>query len=469
MFKLIQKQNKFYFTAALAALFLFPVLANAQYYPGYQLISPQNPAPSVYSYQATEITKDSAVLSASINPNGAHAYVWFNYGVNSASLSQIIGYQSIGPNQTNFSVKLTNILPSTTYYFRIVAQSPYGTVTGDIYNFKTLGFLAGNAPIVITEPVLSISQNTAVLKGTVNPNYSSTVAWFEYGITRSLGYTTAYQNFNNSGENQTASVYLSGLQENTTYYFRLVAQNYFGTVLGDIFSFTNQAAVYGGFVAPSAPSYQTLPQIPASGQDARGIIKSSDSTPFFPSLSLLPRKKIEIPKIVSEFVTLDVDTDVKKPVAGGEIIYTFNYKNEGDYPARDSVIKAVLPKNTEYISSVPTPFSKTGNNLSFDLGNIKPGESGTIVVKAKITALVGAGDALVASGVLNYKDNENVFHSVNGYLASIIYKRASATASLLGIFDVLVGNWFFDFILGLIFGYGVYKFFMKSKETDLAG
>ena len=76
---------------------------------------------------------------------------------------------------------------------------------------------------------------SALLSGTVTPNGTSTQAWFEWGKSTSLGNPTPKQTFSvTSSYSQT----LSPLAENTTYYWRAMAQNKYGTAEGTIKSFS---------------------------------------------------------------------------------------------------------------------------------------------------------------------------------------------------------------------------------------
>jgi hypothetical protein len=95
-------------------------------------------------------------------------------------------------------------------------------------------------PIALTTDATSITPNSAILNGSVNPNNSQTQYRFEYGTTPSLGNQTSWQ-LAGSG-NTVVNVYqsISGLQPNTTYYFRIVAQNQYGQSQGQILSFRTQ-------------------------------------------------------------------------------------------------------------------------------------------------------------------------------------------------------------------------------------
>jgi phosphodiesterase/alkaline phosphatase D-like protein len=82
-----------------------------------------------------------------------------------------------------------------------------------------------------------VSRTTANLNGEVTPNKVGTVYWFEYGKTANLGNTTSFVSVGEGSTKIPTSVSVSNLDADTTYYFRINAQNQFGTVNGSILNF----------------------------------------------------------------------------------------------------------------------------------------------------------------------------------------------------------------------------------------
>ena len=75
---------------------------------------------------------------------------------------------------------------NTTYHFRISATNAGGTSKGSDETFKTLP----NAPTVVTKAASAITQTTATLNATVNPNGGEvSQCEFEYGTTNAYGST----------------------------------------------------------------------------------------------------------------------------------------------------------------------------------------------------------------------------------------------------------------------------------------
>ena len=124
-----------------------------------------------------------------------------------------------------------------------------GTNQGD-YIYTTTVQVNYYRPTVTTNVATNVSYNSATLNGTVNANGLSTTVWFQYG-TISGSYTNTSSTQSIIGlSNTSVSINISGLSPNTTYYYRIVAQNSAGTITyGSETSFTTNT--------PSPPSATT--------------------------------------------------------------------------------------------------------------------------------------------------------------------------------------------------------------------
>jgi phosphodiesterase/alkaline phosphatase D-like protein len=97
----------------------------------------------------------------------------------------------------------------------------------------------GSAPIAVSVAAASITENSATLNGTVNPNGLATRAWFEYGTDPGLQ-TYASSPDQDAGDGTSAqpvSADLGSLAPGTTYHFRVCAENSGGYSEGQILSF----------------------------------------------------------------------------------------------------------------------------------------------------------------------------------------------------------------------------------------
>ena len=92
-------------------------------------------------------------------------------------------------------------------------------------------------PLVITNSTAAPSNTAAVVNGWVTPNGAFTNYWYEYGTSATLGSKTPSQMVGSGYVAIATPAFIEGLAKDTTYHFRLVAQNNVGSVSGTIYSF----------------------------------------------------------------------------------------------------------------------------------------------------------------------------------------------------------------------------------------
>jgi phosphodiesterase/alkaline phosphatase D-like protein len=187
--------------------------------------------PNATTNAATAVGTTTAILNGTVNANNLSTTVTFQYGLTNSYGKVVTADQSpvSGSSNTAVSVSLTDLVPSTTYHFRVVATNTNDIVEGSDMTFTT----GGLAPIATTEPATSVGTTTATLNGTVNAKGDSTTVTFEYGTTTAYGTTLSASPGTVTGSSNTAvSAALTGLTPGTTYHFRVVAVNGSGTTNG---------------------------------------------------------------------------------------------------------------------------------------------------------------------------------------------------------------------------------------------
>ncbi len=187
-------------------------------------------------------TDTTAVLVGGVIPNGAATSYWYEYGT-ASTLGNTSAKQNIGSGFAELSAPsfITGLTKDTTYSYRLVAQNSLGTNKGDTFTFHTtVGTPApvGAVPTSKTLAATSVSRTSANINGQVTPNKAATKYWFEYGTTPSFGTISSIESVGDGSAVVAASAALANLAPATTYYFRLNAQNQFGTISGSILNFT---------------------------------------------------------------------------------------------------------------------------------------------------------------------------------------------------------------------------------------
>jgi len=403
-------------------------------------------APTVYTNAATNIIQNNATLNGNVNSNSANTTVWFEYG-NSYSLGSITGQQTIGSSNysNNVSSYLFGLNSNSIYYFRIVAQNAYGTSYGSIMSFTTGGSVqTGGLPYITTSYASAITQNSALLSASVNSNNDPATAWFEWGESTSFGNITYPQGINqNTGTFQITSN-ITGLKSGTTYYFRGVARNSFGTAYGDTYNFRTQ----GGYV-PTTYVPTTVITQPAITYQVTNVETAG-------GVSL---------------VALTPSVNNPEPGHGDEITYTVVYRNDGPTDIKNVMLRITLPAEVDYVASNREPFFAGQNALEYNLGTVNALSQGTISVKVRVKDTVKTGTDLVFNALMNYFDSKNKQQQINVYLTvtTVDGNGGQFLASLIGLFGYLFNSWLFNLlliILILLAAYYFYRLFIASKRQE---
>ena len=234
--------------------------------------------PSVSTGLATSVTSNTATLNGTINPNGASTTYYFEYGITTAYGSTTITTSAgSGTSAVSVNANITGLSESTTYHFRLVATNSIGTTSGSDQTFTTSPPVG---PTVTTGLATLITSDTVTLKGKVNPNGSSTEAYFEYGTTTSYESFTSFEDIGAGTSSLTVSATISDLIPDTTYHYRLTATNIDGTSSGADMTFYT-AIIYvsssDGTCGGNTPCYTTI-QGAADAADSGSIIKIAEGT-----------------------------------------------------------------------------------------------------------------------------------------------------------------------------------------------
>lgn len=202
--------------------------------------------PTVTVDPATNVTGSRATLAGVVNPeNLAVSECFFEYGSpafegNIKFDSKVPCVGSIDPDSGDHPVHATisGLTPNGSEYgFRLVAKSENGTEYSPTMRFQT-------AHTSTTEAATAIGRNGATLHGTILPEgleYSQ--CFFEWGVNgrpfdHKVSCSPPAATIEPIFAPQPVKALLSGLEQNTTYRYRLVATNSEGTQEGREFQLT---------------------------------------------------------------------------------------------------------------------------------------------------------------------------------------------------------------------------------------
>jgi hypothetical protein len=207
--------------------------------------------PIVGTADASQITATSVVCGGTVISAGSSPVT--ERGILYATADELVLGQSTrvtaGSGLGSFSIQITGLRPSTTYYFRPYATSAVGTKEGAQMWFTTLA--SATLPSVTTSAVSGITAVAATTGGVITSDGGSEV--MERGVVFSTEDDPTIESASNvsagSGSGSFTAT-LSDLNANTAYYVRAFATNSAGTGYGNTVSFTT---------LNSAPA--TLPQV----------------------------------------------------------------------------------------------------------------------------------------------------------------------------------------------------------------
>ena len=384
---------------------------------------------------SSNVSYNSATLYGQVNPNGGNTYAWFEYGTNYNYLGNTTFSQSIGSYSGTqyFNQSVSGLSQGTTYYYRAAARNDSGTTYGQILSFSTGGNNNYNVtPLVITNQASYIYQTSALLNGQVNPNGNSANGWFEYGTTMSLGSQTVSQPVGAGSSYANLSTAVSGLAQNTTYYYRAVAQNGSGTAYGSILSFTT-AKQQTIIVNPVTPTNPIIVQPTTTGLSCLMLVPSINVSQLTP---------------------------------GQHFVLTITYRNGCTYNLSNAFLKVILPPGTEFSSTNYPFFNHDANGISYNLGAVAANFQSAISIDGIASDSLSNGDTVIFSSVLNFNDVRGRFQSISAYLTSIVGSGPALGATVITAFGALLGNWIFDLILFIALLFLIYWIFFRKDTND---
>jgi len=237
--------------------------------------------PTVTADGPTQIADTSAIIAVIINPNGSPTGFYVQWGATTA-------YGQAGPVNivpipnavTNVSAWMVGLSPSTTYHYQVVATNSAGTGYSADMTLTTAAGPPPQAPTVTVDPANLITEASATIVGTVNPNGLATACHVIYGTTTAYGYTSSYKPLAAQNTPVAVTNQITGLNPGTTYHYQLVATNSAGQGASADMTFTTT----GPPPNPQAPTVTVIG--PTQITDTNAIIAvtinpNSSATGFY--------------------------------------------------------------------------------------------------------------------------------------------------------------------------------------------
>jgi hypothetical protein len=192
--------------------------------------------PDAKTTPASKVTKTTASLNGVLNGDGKPANYHFQWGTTTAYGSSTPS-TGAGAGEEKVSAALAGLQAGTSYHFRLVVENENGTNVGIDREFTTVAAVEA----LSTGPVQGLKPTEATLTGSLTPNGTDAHYYFQWGTTTAYGSTSPTPPGTDAGsgtEPVAAKTVLTGLTPNTTYHYRLLATNSFGTTTGEDVRFT---------------------------------------------------------------------------------------------------------------------------------------------------------------------------------------------------------------------------------------
>jgi hypothetical protein len=259
--------------------------------------APEAPTIAGESDRVFGVTEREATLEAEVNPQGRETTYEFFLGGEQVGT----GHLAASESDQDVSVRLTGLEPDHSYIYWVVATSAAGTSTGPKRGLATD---SAASPGAETSPATNITQTSATLNGIVNKHEAFQAEYiFEYGATIAYGASapTPPGVIENGAcglicEIKTpvpVSVTVTGLEPGTTYHYRLLGGNNYGTGYGEDLTFTTQLA--GPEVSGASGGGQSGTASTQSGSGGGSSLIAGATTPLVSALV-----KPAEPKVLTE-------------------------------------------------------------------------------------------------------------------------------------------------------------------------
>jgi hypothetical protein len=189
------------------------------------------PAPSTPATASTgsssAVSQAGATVAGTVNPQGKSTEYYFEYGQTANYGFETGGQTATGSSSISVSATLTGLPSGTTFHYRVVAINAGGVTLGHDATFTTT-----NPPAVTSAAATSVTNDSVVLNGAVNPNGHSSTYYFQYGTTTAYGLQTAPAGAGSGTSEVAVNAEVTALMPSATYHFRLVSTSNQGTSYG---------------------------------------------------------------------------------------------------------------------------------------------------------------------------------------------------------------------------------------------
>ena len=278
--------------------------------------------PSVTTSTPSNVTTNSATCGGNVTSDGGATVTARGVCWSTSSNPTIDGnHTTNGTGTGSFTSSITGLAENTTYYVRAYATNSIGTAYGEQKTFTTNnGGSGATIPTVTTATPFDIAIYSAACGGNVTSDGGATV--FERGICYSTSQNPTTSSYTVQSGSGTGSYtcYMTGLDQNTTYYVRAYAINSEGTAYGNQVSFTTNIEPINGVL-----QYDDGNGIDAIGFTNGGTIYWADMFPAYMLSQYAGTSIVEIEALLNSTGTYTLQIYSGGTDSPGSLVATYNF------------------------------------------------------------------------------------------------------------------------------------------------
>jgi len=193
--------------------------------------------PAATTGAASAITRSTATLNGTVDPNGSSVRWYFEYGTTTAyGLTSGGEDAGDGDGEVPVAAGLQGLSPGTTYHYRLIATNADGGAQGADRTFRTAA--GPRLPAISSTVAREVGPTSASLRSRIDPNGGRTTYHFEYGPSQSYGSRTPDRDAGAGDSGVNVAEAIGGLQPYRRYHFRVVATNEAGRSVSTNRTFT---------------------------------------------------------------------------------------------------------------------------------------------------------------------------------------------------------------------------------------
>jgi hypothetical protein len=207
--------------------------------------------------EAQSITRTTATLPGTVNPEGLETTYYYQYGTTTSYGGNAPSVQGVaagsGSSAVPAPIGISGLVPATTYHYRLAATNADGTTYSTDKTFTTA---LRTPPVVSTGEASNVTLTTATVAGTINPEGLETSYELDLGIDTTYG-TSIYGEAGSANTPTQITLSLQNLAPGSTYHYRMVAINSDGRIPGADRTFTTPTYSNPIVQPPGLPLLQT--------------------------------------------------------------------------------------------------------------------------------------------------------------------------------------------------------------------